>query len=373
MTETKNPDTRELLERILYFQGNELPRLSKLGAYYMGKHPILSGKAPASGADNRLVNPFCRNITDCTVGYFMGKGVRYKAEQQTREMIRAVGLRNDERFANSALARDLSVYGRAAELLWYDRIEDVRFTPLRPDTVFPIYANSVDMPVTAAVRIWKDEKRDCLMAEYYDDGEIITYRHHGSALVEEGRRQHFFGAVPILFYENNREKMGDFEPVLTLVDAYDKLQSASVNDFELFADSYLAISGMGGTTAEDLAQIRRDRVILLDEGGQAQWLTKSVNDASIEHLKARIARDIYRFSGTVDMAEEMRSGFSVSGTAIHYRLVNFENRVAVMEQYFRRSLHERWRLICGVRNMMGGKYNAESIEMEFPRNMPEAE
>ncbi len=158
--------------------------------------------------------------------------------------------------------------------------------------------------------------------------------------------------------------------MLSLVDAYNRLQSACVNDFELFADSYLAISGMGGTDADDLSRIRRDRVILLDEGGDAKWLTKTVNDAYIENLKSRIAKDIYRFSGTVDMAEETLTGNTLSGVAIRWRMLNFENRVAVTEQYFRRSLTKRWRLIGHLLNLAGAGFDANGIRMLFVRNLP---
>ena len=111
-------------------------------------------------------------------------------------------------------------------------------------------------------------------------------------------------------------------------------------------------------------------MILLDEGGEAKWLTKTVNDAYIENLKSRIAGDIYRFSGTVDMAEETLAGNTLSGVAIRYRLLNFENRVAVTEQYFRRGLAKRWRLICRLLNLMGGRYDASSIRPHFVRNLP---
>ncbi len=359
-----------LRDRVLAFRAAEAPRLRRLGDYYRGRHAVLSAPPPASGADNRLVNPFCRSITDCTVGYFMGRGVRYETpDPAAAEMIRRVGLRNDERFVNGALARDVSVYGRAAELLWYDDVSDVRFTPLDPETVFPVRANTPDTPLTAAVRLWTDADGS-EMADVCDDAEIATYRFRAGEPSRVRVRRHYFGAVPVVFYENNRDGIGDFEPVLSLVDAYDKLQSASVNDFELFADAYLAISGMGGTTAEDVERIRRDRVILLDDGGKADWLTKNVNDGAAENLKARIARDVYRFSNTVDIAEEVRSGAALSGTAIRYRFLNFENRVAVTEQYFRRSLHERWRLVCRLLNLTGCAYDPEEITVRFERNMP---
>lgn len=361
----------EIISHLTAFMTGEAPRLSRLSGYYLGRHDVLRPLRDPDMPDNRLVNNFCRSITDCTVGYFMGRGISYTAaDEDTRRMIAGVSAENNERFANNALARDLSVCGRAAELLWYDDVAHPRFTPIAADSVIPVYDESVEPKLTAAIRYFRRRDDDDITVEVYDADTLTTYRYNGHTLQEQSRTPHLFGEVPVVFYENNRDRLGDFEPVLSLVDAYNRLQSASVNDFELFADSYLAISGMGGTDAEDLARIRRDRVILLDEGGDAKWLTKTVNDAYIENLKSRIAKDIYRFSGTVDMAEETLTGNTLSGVAIRWRMLNFENRVAVTEQYFRRGLHKRWRLIARLLRLAGGRCDPDTIRIHFTRNLP---
>lgn len=365
-------ETKEILEHLHAFLRRDAPRIARLNGYYLGRQDILRPPRDPLKPDNRLVNCFCRNITDCTVGYFMGRGVSYACDDAgTAEAIAAVGAASDERFVNNALARDLSVCGRAAELLWYDAERALpRFAPVPADSVVPVYDRTVDPQLRCAIRFYREEGGTEMTVEVYDPETVTVFRYDGSSLTETERRAHFFGEVPVVFYANNRDLQGDFEPVISLVDAYDRLESASVNDFELFADSYLAISGMGATDAEDLARIRRDRVILLDEGGEARWLTKTVNDAYIENLKSRIAKDIYRFSGTVDMAEETFSGNTVSGVAIRYRLINFENRVSVTEQYFRRSLMRRWRMICRMLHLSGVPADAESIRIVFSRNLP---
>ena len=365
------PETKEILQHLQSFWQTEAPRLSRLEGYYRGKHDILRSPRDPLKPDNRLVNNFCKNITDCTVGYFMGSGVTYSSEDPaTAAMVTRTGFCNDERFVNNALARDLSVCGRAAELVWYRDVTCPRFTPLPVSSVIGVYDDGVEPNLRYAIRYYRTAGAEGTTVEVYDSEAMTTYHWDGHTLTETDRVEHFFGEVPVVFYDNNRDRQGDFEPVLSLVDAYNRLQSASVNDFELFADSYLAISGMGGTDEEDLARIRRDRVILLDDGGEAKWLTKTVNDAYIENLKSRIAGDIYRFSGTVDMAEETLAGNTLSGVAIRYRLLNFENRVAMTEQFFRRGLAKRWRLICRLLTLTGHSYDADSIRPHFVRNLP---
>ena len=45
-------------------------------------------------------------------------------------------------------------------------------------------------------------------------------------------------SVPVCTYENNRQRIGDFEKVLSLINAYDLTNSDTANDFEYFLTPY---------------------------------------------------------------------------------------------------------------------------------------
>ena len=371
-------DTSRIKESISRFRFGELARLSRLGDYYAGRHEILDGARDASKPDNRLVNNFCRSITDCTVGYLLGVPVTYVSDDSAAlAAVTRISAHNDESFVNSALARDMSVYGRAAEILWLDEERMPRFSVVDPTTVIPVEGESLDGELEAAIRVYVPKWGTDTIAEVYTADAVETYRLGGAeasgeayTLEKLGEREHFFGAVPVNMYRNNRDMTGDFEPVLTLVDAYNKLQSASVNDFELFADSYLVISGMGGTTLEDVEKFRRERILLVDEGGDARWLTKNANDAYVENLKERIARDVYRFSSTVDLADRAFTGGNLSGTAIRYRMAAFDDRVSVTEKYFSKALCRRLELISSILGVLGEGFDASAVRPRFTRNVP---
>ena len=52
---------------------------------------------------------------------------------------------------------------------------------------------------------------------------------------------HYFGRVPVIEYLANEERQGDFESVLTLIDAYNTAVSDSINDIEYWNDAYLLL------------------------------------------------------------------------------------------------------------------------------------
>ncbi len=199
------PEKKEILSHLHAFMVGEAPHLARLGAYYLGRHDVLKAARDPDLPDNRLVNNFCRSITDCTVGYFMGRGVTYSADEKTEALLRAVSAENNERFANNALARDLSVYGRAAELIWYEDVSHPRFTPIAPDSVIGVYDDSVEPRLKYAIRFYRRSGEDAITVEVYDDCALTLYRYDGESLRQVKRTTHLFGEVPVIFYENNRD------------------------------------------------------------------------------------------------------------------------------------------------------------------------
>ena len=62
-----------------------------------------------------------------------------------------------------------------------------------------------------------------------------------------------FSMVNVIEYYNNAECQGDFEQVISLIDAYNLLQSDRLNDKEQFVDAILLIKGqiLGDNTEEE--------------------------------------------------------------------------------------------------------------------------
>ncbi len=98
--------------------------------------------------------------------------------------------------------------------------------------------------------------------------------------------------------------MGDFEAVISEIDAYDKLESDSLNEMEYFSDCYLALYGMTGTESDDIASMKQNRVLLLDTDARAEWLTKNINDNYLENEKNRLDKNIHKFSYCPPMTDE---------------------------------------------------------------------
>lgn len=186
------------------------------------------------------------------------------------------------------------------------------------------------------------------------------------SLVKE--EPHYFGLVPVVEYKNNEQEVGDFETVIPLIDAYDKLESDSLNDFEYFTDAYLVLSGVSADS-DDIKQMKENRVLLLDEDSSASWLIKNGNDTNIQNIKDRVQTDIHKFAKVPDLSDESFSG-NTSGIAIKYKLYGTETIISTKERKFQKGLQRRIELLFNILALKGMNYDWRSIDINFTRNLP---
>jgi SPP1 family phage portal protein len=326
-----------------------------------------------SKPNNKLVNNFPGYIVDVMQGYFVGKPITYSStEEEYLSRLQDIFNYNDEQDENSELAKTMGIKGKVYELLYVDEDTMPRFNLVDPENMILVYDTKITPEPVLAIRYYRIDNLDGeekTKIEVYTDNTIQFYVMNGEDLALEDEKEHFFGSVPVIEYLNNDEGIGDFEKVLTLIDAYDKAQSDTLNDFEYFADAYLALVGMGGTDSEDIKQMKENRVLLLEENGQANWLIKEINDAASENYKTRLQQDIHRFSKTPSLTDE-NFGSNLSGVAISYKVWGMEQVAATKERKFKRALQRRIELLTNFLNIKGGNYDWRDIQITFTRNLP---
>jgi len=363
-----------------YMKSDQYASYMKAQAYYEGRHEILDRPAGSANTEvnNTIVNNFPGYIVDVNVGYFLGNPVAYTSgekEADLLEQIQEIFDLNDEQNVNMELGKTNAIKGRSYELIYADEEANPRFAPIQPENLILIYNTSVEPKPLCAIRFWLVpdlfEDEETLHIVLYTDTQIINYVGIGDSLTEDSRESHAFGMVPVVEYINNDERQGDFDKVITLVDAYDKVQSDTANDFESFADAFLLIRNMSGTEESDLDDMRRKRAILVDDDGDAKWLVKDVNDNAQENYRERIEADIHRFSLTPNLTDEKFAG-NVSGVALAYKLWGLEQNAAQKERKFKKSLQQRLKLISNFLGVKGKDIDYQNISLNFSRNAPPA-
>lgn len=386
--------TESLILDLIKKHSKEKRRLSKLQKYYNNENTKIATRKykNKNKPKNRLSHPYAQYITDTAVGYLLGKPVAYATEDKNLlEAMTDIFRYNDESDNNTTLAKMASIYGYAYEIMYLDKNARPRFKAIDPSELIVCYDNTLEENIVLAIRYYDEVVRDddleetVTRLEVYtkptenDKGEIIangkiirgTIRLESITLEDE--EDYYFNDIPVNVYINNDELYGDFEKVLSLIDAYDQSQSDTANDFELFTNCMLVINGelIDDEQAENLNDV--NLIQFLNSDSDAKYLIKDIQDTALENYKNRLNEDIHRFSFVPNMSDENFSN-NASGIAMKFKLMGLENLIGVKEAKFKKGLMRRIELLCAYAKMKNNSdYSYLAIEPVFTRNTPNNE
>lgn len=366
--------TPALLHKILdKFNTTELPKRERWKNYYDGKMAILQKTyTDTSKPCNRIVTNLCKVVADTYCGYIAGKPVTYTSNDNIDDIQEIINY-NDDESQNINWLMNALIYGVGYELHWIDSDAQERYSQISPLNCVAIHAASLEKELLYFIR-WYDmsdfDDSDLLCVEVYDAFTKKVYHCHGliGALEFVSEESHPFGDVPVsVFYLNNSEE-SIFNQAMSLNDAYNELQSSEVDDYSAFCDAYLALTGMDAEP-DDIDAMKENRVLILPEGGSADYLIKQSNDTQIQNMLDNIKKNIFKVTSAPDMSDE--NFMAQSGVAIKYKLVGFENVASSIVTNFTKAIQRRIELICNVLHLKASDTIWRDVNINFVRNLPQ--
>lgn len=368
------------------FEREDITRFLKLQQYYDVKTEILRRPMEPNKPNNKLAHGFARYISNMATGYFLGKPIKYILDDvEYSEALQQVLKKNYINNLNFEVSKESSKKGIAFMLLFVDEEGMLRIKKCNADEVIPIYSQKLGEFLECSIRIWSlydvNQKFVKQYAELYTKTDIITYvrTDKGKEFVLQDAQTHFFEDIPIITIWNNEDQCGDYENHITLIDAYDRAQSDTANDMEYFSDAYLCIAGANemleeGATEDGeeqnkkAANLRKNKILFLDEKGQAEWLVKNINDTAQENYKNRIYKDIFFLSQVPALSDESFSG-NLTGVAIKYKLIGLEELAIMKQNKFEASQKKLIKMITFHLNLkMNKEFDPEKLEQKYERN-----
>lgn len=364
-----------------HLRGTE--RLNRLRDAYLLRAPITRRERAEGLPNHRVAHAYARYIVTIASSYLVGAAVSYQGEGQGAEALRRAYEKANAAGVDMELARQAALYGKGVEAVYADERACPRSAALDPRCAFVVYADDVSAEPLFGVHFHPVTDENGASRGYEavvcTASERLTYRAADFANLLRGqpvaREPHYFGRVPLVEYWNNEEETGDVESVLSLIDAYDVLESCRVDDQEQLVDALLIVYGARLETDErgrtPAQQLRQDKLLYLpDRDAGAQYLVKSAG-AGAEELRAALERDIHKFSMIPDLSDAQFAG-NVSGVAMKYKLLGLEQLTRVKERWFREGLRERMRLYGHFLSVKGGRPLDESgLRITFTRSLPE--
>lgn len=373
-----------LAKMVRDFFGYQKERIDVLRDYSRGRNTaIRSGRRriEKDKADYRLSHNWGGYISGFSTSHVISIPVSATTESEKEaKVIEEIKRNNDVNNLNYELAYDAAVYGNGFEYHYRDDADKIVIIPR--GEMFLIYDTTVIKDIIGAVHV--PILNGKLFITVYTDKAVYTYdptEIQDPAFENEQVKKHGYGMVPIVEWQSNRYRSGDFEDVIPLIDAYDSAQSDIANYMSDLNDSLLVINGNLeelGLTPNDIAMMKQANTMLLQTGMDAQgkqtnasaeYIYKQYDVSGTEAYKDRVINDIYKMTNIPNIDDEQFG--NQSGIAMQYKLLGLTQLRTTKESFFTKALRRRYKLIENIhRELSLDTFDSSKITFTFQPNLP---
>lgn len=391
----------------------QIGKFQKNYDYYLGKHNIFKPSEDDEDKVKVCAN-YAKYVVDISTGYYLGEPVKYNSEKnddkQKKEVLnagvqasikngavrqydweqskqidisRAIEVYENQTISecDAKIAKYIGIFGEAYELEYANSKEhpEPRTTVIDPRNCIMIRDNTVEHNKLFAIVY--EEQEDLNDVKYYDVTVYTAFnskRYRSTNLEDfefheilDSEQEHYFGEVPVVEYQNNDERQGDFEQVIPLIDGLNELLSDRITDKKKFINSLMALFGI--TIDDDDLKIVKDERFLdgIPVDARIEYIQKVFDEGSMSVLCNDIIREIHKMTLTVDMTDENFAGNS-SGQALMLKLMTMNILVKSKMRSFEKGLKKRfemynhWLCVQGEMNPIDKK----ELDIVFTIAMP---
>ena len=418
----------------------QVPRIQELKRYYLAQNDIKNKQDSPNPyhSNNKIASAFARYITNIRVGYFLGNDIQFKVQdtdsvQQSvadklGEQLETFNQTSDESYIEEQIKKDLSVCGRAYDLVFVNPGETtLNLAIVDPETAFVVYDDSVKEQPLFAVRYYQTGVLDNDLVEQY---EIYTsdtvFRFHTDGgfpemntpmpyAVLDSQEPLFFGRVPMTEYYNNDERTGDWEPELDLIDALDDSVSSMADFQDDFDNANIILTGKFANLTEPVYKLDKDGKKVIGADGQpivlepahpnvnphnhlwylepyaqptginggramvnpdAKYLTKTYDSAGWKEYTDFLIGEVHKYTNTPNV-NDPNFASNASGVAMSYKLWGADQERKIQEALYKKGLFSRlcacvayWQKLNILPQSVDTATLAQVIQPNFVPNLP---
>lgn len=363
-----------------------------------------------------VVVPFERYITNIAAGYAGGKPPRFTVtnEQNVKMKKAATKLfgktfKNDEYEFKSVIDyindyNDLPLFfyelikqyvmvGAAYARVYENDENEIVFAPLSALQTVAIYDYSTPAQKIALFRVWTEynafmKVQTVVELTTHDYKKVFVNNAEVNSTFLEREEDYdnlYWKLCPFMACEAPDNK-GFFEPVLSLIDAYETVMTNAKHTFEYndnggcklmivgYAPQNPLMIEQDGKLVQNPDRIEEDRLILeaptfyTDENGKVEWITKNINDNAVENHKTTLYNNIMQFAAIPDVAA---GSFEKTATEVERSFFPLEQFLIEADRIFYKEFIALWENITARINLKKNtSFDFRDIKIEFIRNVP---
>ena len=395
LTRTNGAVTSEIIKDLISDHASKAAKMRSLYKRYKAEIdgvPIFTRTFDDENKiNNKLNNDFFSDIVDTKVGYFAGEPITYGLDKTnyTGEdgelnevdyykhlgVIDKFKIHNNIDDLDAETAKMAAICGYGARLCYIDKDGHERVINIAPWECIFISDRSIGEP-QYALRYYTiiDNGEETTRVEWYDYTTVTFYVLRDDEYVlddTEDAKPHLFERVPLIEFPNNDERLGDAEKVLSLIDGYDRTISDVNSEIEQFRLAYMVFYG-AEITKDVIDEARRTGAFSIpnfDGNEKAEFMTKNLNDATIENHLNRLEENIMRFAKSVNFSDDNFAG-QASGVALKFKMLGLESKCIISERKMTSALRQQFKIIGSAWAKKGTDIDFSNFVFQFKRNFP---
>lgn len=342
---------------------DEKARMNEGEAYYDFEHDILNRKITywdglekkedPSKANNRLVNAFHTLLVNQKTDYAVGNAPVLKSEDDKLNKLLKQTL--GKKFATALTELVIGASNKGVEWLQYyiDEKGNFQYAIIDSKQIIAIYDSQFDSKLLYIIRYYhqtitdtRGSEQEILKVEWWDKSSVTYYTEENGLLVpevdESGAvdRGHYYtynslnpdakiwqkgfsDEPPFIPLWNNVRGTTDLQPTKPLLDAYDKLESDGVNNFEDLQEMIYVLKGYEGERDENnvpiyvkfLDMLKTYKTLFVKEDGEVDTLKTEIPMEARKTMLKELEENIFAVGCGVNMKTD-KFGGNPSGVAL---------------------------------------------------------
>lgn len=364
--------TEQLIKQCLTELRKQQSAKQKYMDYYQGKHDIIFNyRMNESMSNEKLVFNYPRKFVNSMTGYSLGKPVNYVSKSGNDQVVHDIDYHYSswEKEHNQNLSKYSEIFGVAYEINYITKSGEFRALVTHPLNMFVVDDGTDERNVELAIHTFQKQFDKSKYLDVYFGNKIYHYSLNGTnGLTLIGETEHIFDNVPVNICMANGEGTSGFQDILTLVNAYNILNSDLTNEISDHRNAYLTING-AQLKQEDLEQMKKLGIIQVPLNGKVEWLIKEMNAEFVANMMKNIEEKIYDLCDQVNFNEKWSS--NTSSVALRNKLLALSHRCSLKESIMETTLKKRLKNLFRFLKVKENKdYDYRDISIKFQRDLP---
>ena len=351
-------NVRDVLSEALAAHAANAAEIQYLWDVYRGRQDIrLKTKYVRENINNKVVINYANEIVTFKTAYLLSEPIQYISDDKEKSgnvvKLNRFMKAEDKESKDKEVIDWMHICGVGERLTLTDELAGKKsgapyyIYTVDPREGFVIYSARIDRRRMAGVILQRDEEKQPY-AQVWTDKKCFTVTK--DSVIEE---DHILGDVPLVEYENNSARMGAFEPVISILNGINQLESDALDSVNDFVNAFDVFQN---------CEIAGDDYKGLSVGGQA--VTVKSSTPGMEAKVYRIASELSQ-SGVQQRVDDMKEAYlsicgmpnrnggtstSDTGTAVIFRdgWSEAESRAKDSEKLFTRAERQFLRVVLNI-------------------------